>query len=594
MKERNFFTLLFKLSLILLLLLTSCSQPSETPQPTTAEPATLAVTQPAPAVTSPTPTEAPPPSTVTPTTPPAISAPGLTCVQTDDGNELTQPGQLTASPFFINGQVILIGPAESVKQAAQQLGDSLTPLVNCTFTLPDQLVQIFKDEIEYPLPVSTEAQPQGPPLPGVLPAVEMEMNLYQFTQGNLQEIFKKLNAFPDVFADPNYLVGGSARSACGEPNGVAGHPFSIEGSPFSIEGSPYGGAALPALPQAFWEQWAFNQMNITNPGNSLTEKDGKGVRIAIFDTSPYRLETGIAQVTEPVISPTLVMTVHHPLDLFAIPPNSSLTNIVDVSGHGLFVASLAHAVAPGSQIDLYRVLDQFGCGDLFHLNSAMLDFISSKLDEKDFGAALKRPAVMNLSLGVLKPRQLPENIKIENIDEAVREAYNIVIERGNSIASLSFITRLAYQVGIVVVAAAGNDSLPDQTFPMELPAAYSSVIGVSASTKDRLLACYSNAGDVIAPGAEADTDIDHESGEKICMPLTEKCPAIDATATPGSCEYGVVGLFKPLDKDQRDFAYWVGTSFATPLISGKAALRYAITGNRDQVYTDIVSKFPYP
>ncbi len=182
----------------------------------------------------------------------------------------------------------------------------------------------------------------------------------------------------------------------------------------------------------------------------------------------------------------------------------------------------------------------------------------------------------------------------EKLDEAVQTAREIVRVQGNSIASLAFMTNLAYRAGIVVVAAAGNNSLPGTPpLPMELPAAYSSVIGVAASTDPGGRACYSNEGDVEAPGAEAGTGINRASGQPICVPRTEDCPGIDATATPGSCEYGVVGLFKPSDSDQRDFAYWVGTSFATPLISGKAAVQYASGSDIHQVYLDLVGDFPY-
>ncbi len=397
MKDRTFLTFLLKFTLIFLLLLTSCATP--TAQPITSSPPTQAVTPvattitpPSPVVTTPPTTEAPPPAIVSPTTPPATGATSLNCELTKDAIELNQPGRITASSFFIDDQVILTGPAGSVEQAAQQLVNSLTPLIGCTFSLPHNFVETLQNEKEYPLPASDEALPFGTPLPEVKPAAQMEMNLYRFEGSiTLQEILEKINNFPDVSADPNYLVGNSAKSACGDP-------FGVEGSPFGVEGSPYGGAALLAKPQAFWDQWAFNHLSITNTIVSSPEKAGDGARIAIFDTSPYQLETGrtTSSVTEAEISPPLKMTVHHPWDLFAIPPSPRLTNPVDISGHGLFVASLAHAASPGSQIDLYRVLDQLGCGDLFHLNSAMLDFITSKLGEGDFDQALLQPAVMNL------------------------------------------------------------------------------------------------------------------------------------------------------------------------------------------------------
>ena len=189
MKDKTFHMPIFTLSLIFLLLLTSCATSTATPQPVATEPLSQVVT--------------PPTSTITPTTPPPPFALELNCTQTDEGINLTHREGLTAGPFYINDQVILMGPAKYVEQAAQRPDISLTPLINCTFSLPNQIVGAFKEGMNYPLPASEEALPQGKPLPDVTPAVNMEMNLYQIKQGNLQKILEIMNAEPDVSADPN-------------------------------------------------------------------------------------------------------------------------------------------------------------------------------------------------------------------------------------------------------------------------------------------------------------------------------------------------------------------------------------------------------
>jgi subtilisin family serine protease len=232
------------------------------------------------------------------------------------------------------------------------------------------------------------------------------------------------------------------------------------------------------------------------------------------------------------ISPTLQLMVNHPAPAAQLdPPNPQ----IDVRDHGLFVAGLIHAVAPQSSISLTRVLNEYGQGDLYTLSREVHKFIS---DTVDLGPAFSG-AVINLSLGVHPPPNAA--------------ALNLPAE----IVSLQTALLAADGFRLVVVAAAGNDANVEQ---MQIPASYASVIGVAASSAQRGRGCFSNRGDLAAPGGDGSAPG--------CTPTVDDCVAI--------CAVALVSL-AAIDNPATDtgYAYWTGSSFAAPLASGVAALLLA-------------------
>ncbi|MBT2634072.1 S8 family serine peptidase [Pseudomonas sp. ISL-88] len=140
----------------------------------------------------------------------------------------------------------------------------------------------------------------------------------------------------------------------------------------------------------------------------------------------------------------------------------------DDNGHGTHVAGIIAAqhdgygvdgIAPGVRLYAVKALDQKGSGDLKSLLKAIDWSIANKMD------------IINMSLGTNGDSQI--------LHEAVDKAY---------------------QKGIVIVAAAGNDG---NKKPVNYPAAYSSVTAVSAANEKNQLAAFSTAGKQIefsAPG----------------------------------------------------------------------------------------------
>ena len=129
---------------------------------------------------------------------------------------------------------------------------------------------------------------------------------------------------------------------------------------------------------------------------------------------------------------------------------------------------------------------------------------------------------------------------------------------------------IAQQSGFVAVAAAGNGAnnvalTPASCHP-DYPASFPDAISVAASNKSDKLSCFSNAPFVIqnkigvlAPGGQG-----HGVGQKDCKPTPKDC-----NQQPNECvDNNLISLVNP-KTSQTGYAYWAGTSFAAPLVSGR-------------------------
>ncbi|HSN75036.1 MAG TPA: S8 family serine peptidase [Anaerolineae bacterium] len=458
-----------------------------------------------------------------------------------------KPEAAVAGAHYILNQVIITGPASGVQEVVKTLNAKdagLGQIQTCSLghLLPEQpVVERWSDLSGSRGPVEHVDFP---------PAVRAELttNLYSLPlTRSVEELIVEINALGRenwVFADPNYLTGpldANPVSPCAvaqDPFEVGGSPFEVGGSPFEVGGSSTGGWTAPADPAIFWKQWAFEQIGLQAGGSGLGRLAGDGVRVAVFDTSPFAPGVPPARLPEPIN-----LTLAFPDLTNALPPapvptvSRTMTNPITVADHGLFSAGLIYAVAPQSQIHLVRVLNDYGCGDLWTLNNAINEWTSQQTKDERLDQV-----VLNLSLGVHQPRDFAKAnwpAQIVSLNEALLNAHGR---------------------GAVIVAASGNDSY-DSTTPraMQLPADWEYVIGVAASNLTPDFACYSNAGDVLAPGADGGPWDD-----EACRPIAHTCKPDEA-----DCPFGVVSL---ATQPEPGYRFWVGTSFAAPLVSGQAAM----------------------
>jgi subtilisin family serine protease len=218
---------------------------------------------------------------------------------------------------------------------------------------------------------------------------------------------------------------------------------------------------------------------------------GAGVKIAIIDTGiDYNHEDLNANFNKNLLGYDFVNSDNDPMD---------------DDGHGTHVAGIIAAednddgvvgVAPDAELYALKVLDDTGSG---YMSDVVLA-IQWATDPDGDGSASDRLDIINMSLGGQK---------------------NIFLE---------WACNLAYLDGLLLVAAAGNGG------SVIYPAAYDSVIAVSATDRDDALASFSSTGKQVELAA----------------------PGVNINSTLPGNEYSG--------------ETWSGTSMASPHVAGTAAL----------------------
>jgi len=420
------------------------------------------------------------------------------------------------------------------------------------------------------------------------------MRLYEIPHDNdpTEFVINKINqAGGDiVFADPNYTISllDEGAGLCGQPYAGGGSPYAGGGSPYAGGGSPNAGPGISSIDvrDQFMQQWAFEEDGVNLPSSSKYK--GRGVKVGVFDTSPFRKAYFWIPRTIKIAIP----------ESLSLSPRNAM-GPDPISNHGLFVSGLIHAIAPKSKIELIRVLNDNGCGNLWEIDTALQDFSSRR------SAWTRRldKVVINLSLGVHIPD--PSHVdESQNASGSQHVDWDQIIDELDKIHAYSFEATLssAHQMGAVIVAAAGNDSAPSLDEPsanaleMQTPASYSDVIGVAATTLNGDRACYSNKGDIAAPGGNGGLEtVQKPDGAHLnyCAP---RAVTWDLSPEPGStniaselfcgdmasCDFGVMSLLIVPDRSGRwkyDYGLWSGTSFSTAFVSGLAALSFERIGS---------------
>jgi hypothetical protein len=332
-----------------------------------------------------------------------------------------------------------------------------------------------------------------------------------------------------IHTEPNCTVA-APPGWRGDPYPWEGSPYPWEGSPYPWEGSPYEWEGSPlSRPTAQGQQKP--PIQVKKAGASPAQ----GADLFADQDAFRRIQVAVGGKRNPLLDAYTGEKVL--VALFDSCP--STTKLAKLKGgapnwlhtysckspepldsgtfvdHGLFNASLIHFIAPSADIHLYQVLDGEMFGETAWLIAALDDFLKLAGDQ---------PTVVNLSLG------------------------SACCGNGSMPAVEGILWELVRRGG-VICAAAGNKARkarkPAAIPPSQMPAALPYVIAVAASNRQTIRASYSQRGDIAAPGGDT-------MGE----------------GPDGFDDIIGMGTSSPTGYIRMD----CGTSFATPLAAGAAAL----------------------
>lgn len=260
-------------------------------------------------------------------------------------------------------------------------------------------------------------------------------------------------------------------------------------------------------------------------------------------------------------------------------PGAAGTGRFDIVDHGLFAAGIIKDICPTADIHLIRVLDQCGVGDLFALAQTLVMLPQHFLADSSADKRL----IINLSLMLALPPEAELNViwptRPANLDLGLAEIIDWLEEQGEG--------------KILVVAAAGNDGLVFSTPPEpRYPARFDSVLSVAALDALGNPSNFSNEGDdspstpngvatfggraLIAEKAGRGRVVT-KGGRTVRQLGSDDVEGIKV-ATTGNKPDAVLGIFGAKQSsftgnaNKTGWGWWGGTSFATPIISGIAAV----------------------
>jgi len=281
----------------------------------------------------------------------------------------------------------------------------------------------------------------------------------------------------------------------------------------------------------YTSQWHYDSINLESAWQAMDSRGSAAVTVAVLDTGVL--------TAHPDLSPNLVAGYDFiDNDANANDPGDKGIGGQRSSFHGTHVAGTVAAavgtasggtavggtgVAPGVKIMPVRVLGQDG-GTSSEIIAGLC--FAAQLNTGDNSLCSNVPSgnaadIINLSLG--GPTFSPT-------EQAV---YNAVTAKG-----------------IIVIAAAGNESTSAPSYP----AAYDNVISVSATNRNTELASYSNFGnliDVAAPGGDfaSDEGILSSWGDDLNGPAELTYGSLQGTSMAAPHVAGVAALMKSVDTD---------------------------------------------
>jgi subtilisin family serine protease len=269
------------------------------------------------------------------------------------------------------------------------------------------------------------------------------------------------------------------------------------------------------------DQWAGDKIRLPL---AHTVSRGAGVTVAVLDTG---IDAG-----HPLFTGRLVSGYDF-VNMDADPHEEGAPETHPVYGHGTHVAGLVALAAPDARIMPIRVLGAEGQGNIWVLAEALAYAVDPDGDPNTNDGA----HVINLSLSTRRQTSLLAEIVNEitcqdDDDDDDDEEDDDEEDEEHEDDDDDDDCQAANGRGAVVIAAAGNSTSTNPEYPAA--EGMTGLLAIAATTASDTLATYSNFGSWIQVAAPGDNIM---------------------SALPGN-DYGV----------------WNGTSMATPLVAGQAAL----------------------
>lgn len=406
----------------------------------------------------------------------------------------------------------------------------------------------------------------------------------------------------------------------------------------SSQGGATGGpGALPMPfiphPEKYPEppSYAFSQL-IGDLMKAELYDEGKNVDVAILDTAPCAHQVVLAAKEWPdhdliqnLLAPSGKLKIYRATDeaLWRMASTSINQHDYPMTNHGLFAAGIVHSIVPQARIHLIEVLNESGVGDL----ASLADGLSVAYDQI-YNPKSGRRLVVNCSWMLELPlSDLHCSASDEDPEYAFEQSIRQFIEddEDHALTLRTICNNLAVVGG--VVAAAGNDRehakarrdkklkrleegemaeninrwidyllehIRGATPEARYPAAFASVVGVGALPKGnkRNLPAqkyessnYSNLGDkpagdaVMTLGGEEGEDNEKKNNGILGLYLGEKFPRVKNKEMPDQPHKREIEMYEEMS-GKHPLAWWAGTSFAAPILTGAIASVLGKTGIR--------------
>jgi hypothetical protein len=312
---------------------------------------------------------------------------------------------------------------------------------------------------------------------------------------------------------------------------------------------------------------------VTKLKNNEIYGDGEGVDVVILDSAPSAQDLVAAYKEWP--DHPLIPTLLGPEGKLHLYPASyeellrlSCTSLNDhdykMTDHGLFIAGIIHSIVPKAEIHLIEVLNQYGVGDLTSFIQGLQKVYSENIYQRHRKLVINCSWMLEFPLDDLHTRHMDQ---IEDPDAEFERAVRSFSKTDQATLVLleAFFCRF-YGLGRQAIAAVGNDRRTgdEAPTPARYPAALRRVTGVGALPKSlEKLPTGKYRTSVFSNLSES------PDGRGV---VTKGIVTLGGEEGDGN---GVLGLYigelPDNSRNESKWAWWAGTSFATPILTGAVA-----------------------